>query len=142
VKLAALTIGCEVRQTFFKLPRGDKEKIFFTALNRKAISERLETFFNKKKHIEMQNTSPKQENNIISMAQKTINQPSLHQFYTIFRTTHEHMFDIIVFGISYRFHICQNFEQHFSESRDFVRNVKHVFHPQTLSEADRSRLTT
>ena len=90
----------------------------------------------------MQNTSPKQENNIISMAQKTINQPSLHQFYTIFRTTHEHMFDIIVFGISYRFHICQNFEQHFSESRDSVRNVKHVFHPQTLSEADRSRLTT
>jgi len=90
----------------------------------------------------MQNTSPKQENNIISMAQKTENQPFLPKFYTTLHRTHEHIFYIAVFGISYRFHICQNFEQHFSGSGDFVQNVKHVFHPQTASEEDRSRLTT
>jgi len=61
-------------------------------MDRKAISERLETFSNEKYHIEMQNTPPKQENNIISMAQKTENQPFLPKFYTTFRTTHEHIF--------------------------------------------------
>jgi len=74
------------------LSRGDKETMFFTAMDRKAISERLETFFNEKNHIEMQNTPPKQENNIISMAQKTENQPFSPQFYTTFRRTHEHIF--------------------------------------------------
>jgi len=44
----ALTIGGEVRQIFFKLSRGDKETIFFTAMDRKAISERLEAFINEK----------------------------------------------------------------------------------------------
>jgi len=38
--------------------------------------------------------------------------------------------------------LYQDVEQHFSESRDFVQNIKHVFHPQTVSEANRSRLTT
>jgi len=89
---AALTIGCEVRQKYFELSRVAKETIFFTAMDRKAISERLETFSNEKYHIEMQNTPPKQENNIISMAQKTENQPFLPKFYTTFRTTHEHIF--------------------------------------------------
>jgi len=90
----------------------------------------------------MQNIPPKQEKNFISMAQITKNQPFLLQFYTTFRTTHKHIFYITVFGISYRFHICQNFEQHFSGSRDFVQNVKHVFHPQTAAETNRSPLTT
>jgi len=45
---AALTIGYEVRQKNFELSRGDKETIFFTAMERKAISERLETFFHEK----------------------------------------------------------------------------------------------
>jgi len=90
----------------------------------------------------MQNTPPKRENNIISMAQKKgENKPFLPQFYTTFRTIHEHIF-YIVFGNLYRFHICQNFEQHFSGSRDFVQNVKHVFQPQTAADADRFRLTT
>jgi len=70
-----------------ELSREGKEKIFFTAMDRKATSERLETFFNKKNHIAMQNTPPKQENNIISMAHKTENQPFLPQFHKIFRTT-------------------------------------------------------
>jgi len=43
---------------------------------------------------------------------------------TTLRTTHEHIFYIAVFGISYRFHMCQNFEQHFPGSWDFVENVK------------------
>ena len=90
----------------------------------------------------MQKTPPKQENNITSMVHKTENQPFLPQIYTHFRTTHKHMFYITVFGISSRFHIYQHFEQHFSESRDFVRNVNHVFHAQTSFEADRSWLTT
>ena len=111
-------------------------------MDSKATSERLETFFNEKNHIEMQNTPPKQENNNISMDHKTENQPFLPQFYTFFRTTHEHLFYITVFGISYRFHICQKFEKHFSGSRDFVRNAKHAFYAQTTSEADISRLTT
>jgi len=50
--------------------------------------------------------------------------------------------DFTVFGISYRFHICQSFEQHFSGSRDFVQNVKHAHYAPTASEADRSRPTT
>jgi len=78
-------------------------------MDKKAISQRLETFFNEKNHITMQNTPPKQENNIINMAHKTEYQPFLPQFYTIFHTTHEHMFYITVFGNSYRFHISQNF---------------------------------
>ena len=45
---AALTIGCEVRQLNFELSRGDTETIFCTALDSKAISERLETFSTKK----------------------------------------------------------------------------------------------
>jgi len=89
----------------------------------------------------MRNTTPKQEINIISTAQKTENQPFLPQFHTTFRTTHEHIFYITVFGISYRFHICQNVEQHFSGSRDFVQNVNHAHYAQTAFEADRSRLT-
>jgi len=48
--------------------------------------------FQPKNHIAMQNTPPKQEKNIVSMAHKTENQPFLPQFYTIFRTTHEHIF--------------------------------------------------
>jgi len=48
----------------------------------KAISKRLETFFNEKIHIEMQNTPRKQENNVISMAQKTENQLFFLQIYT------------------------------------------------------------
>jgi len=99
-------------------------------------------FPTKKKHIEMPNKPPKQENNIISTAQITKNQPFLPQFYTTVRTTHEHIFYITVFGISYRFHICQNFEQHFSGSRDFGQKIKHPHYSQTASEADRSRLTT
>ena len=139
---AALTIGCEVRQKIFEMSRSHKQTIFFTAMDSKATSERLETFFNEKNHIEMQNTPPKQENNNISMDHKTENQPFLPQFYTFFGTTHEHLFYITVFGISYRFHICQKFEKHFSGSRDFVRNAKHAFYAQTTSEADISRLTT
>jgi len=88
--------------------------------------------FSTKKHIEMQKS-------IIGMAQKTENQPLLHQFYTIFRTTHEHIFCITVFGISYRFHICQISSNNF---RDFVKNANHALYAQTASEADRSRLTT
>jgi len=76
----ALTIGCEVRQLNFELSRGDKETIFCTALDSKAISERLETIFQRNNHIEMQNIPPKQENNIISMAQNTENQPFLLHF--------------------------------------------------------------
>jgi len=53
---------------------------------------------------------------------------------TTFRTTHEHIFYITAFGISYRYHFCQNFEQQFSESRDFVQNVKYAFYPQTTSK--------
>jgi len=49
-------------------------------MDRKAISERLETFFNGKNHIDMQNTPPKQDNNIISMAHKTENQPFYPNF--------------------------------------------------------------
>ena len=51
----------------------------------------------------MQNTPPKQENNISIMDHKMKNQPILPQFYTTFRTSHEHIFHITVFGISYRF---------------------------------------
>jgi len=80
--------------------------------------------------------------NIVSMAHKTENQPFLRQFYIIFRITHEHIFYITIFGMSYTFHICPNFEQHFSGSRDFVQDVKHAFYAQTTSEADRSRVTT
>jgi len=54
----------------------------------------------------------------------------LPQIYTIFRTTHEHIFCIIFFVISYRFHMCQNFEQDFSESRGFVQKVKHAHYVQ------------
>jgi len=90
----------------------------------------------------MQNTPRKQENNVISMAQKTENQLFFLQIYTTFRTTHEHIFYITVFGILYRFNICQNFEPHFSGSRDFVQNVKHAHYAQTAAEADRFRLTT
>jgi len=64
----------------FKLSRGDKVTICFTAMDRKAISETLETFFNGKNHIEMQNTSPKQGKNIISMTHKTENQPFFPHF--------------------------------------------------------------
>jgi len=49
-------------------------------MDRKAISERLETFNNEKKYIEIQNTPPKHENNNIIMAHKTENQPFLPQF--------------------------------------------------------------
>jgi len=52
------------------------------------------------------------------------------------------MFYITVFGISYKFHICQNFEEHFSASRDFVQNVKHALYPQRASEVDTYQLTT
>jgi len=45
---AALTTACEVRQKNFELSRVAKETIFFTAMDRKAISERLETFSNEK----------------------------------------------------------------------------------------------
>jgi len=38
---AALTIGCELRQKICELPRGEKETIFFTAMDRKKISERF-----------------------------------------------------------------------------------------------------
>jgi len=55
-------------------------------MDRKAISERLEAFFNEKHHIAMQNTPPKQESNIMSMTHETENQTFLPQFYTIFRT--------------------------------------------------------
>jgi len=90
----------------------------------------------------MQNTPPKQEKNTTIMANKTENQPSLLKSCTIFPTTHEHIFYITIFGISYRFNIYQNFEQHFSESRDFLQNVKHAHYGQTASEEDRSQLTT
>jgi len=35
LSLAALTIGCEVRQKKSELPRGDKETILFNAMDRK-----------------------------------------------------------------------------------------------------------
>ena len=59
-------------------------------------------------------------------------QPNIDLTLATLRTTYEHIFYITVFNISYRFHICQSFEQHFSGSWDFVRNVKHVFHPLIL----------
>jgi len=111
----------------FELPSSKKETIFFTAMGKETISKRLETLFNKTNHITMQNTPPKQENNTTIMAHKTENRSFLPQFYTTCLTTHEHTFYITVFGISYRFHFGQNFEQQFSESRDFVQNVKHAF---------------
>jgi len=45
---AALTTGCEVREKNFELPRISKKTIFFAAMDRKAMSERLETFSNEK----------------------------------------------------------------------------------------------
>jgi len=45
---AALTTGCEVRHKNFQLSRFAKETIIFTAVERKAMSERLETFSNEK----------------------------------------------------------------------------------------------
>jgi len=87
-------------------------------------------------------TPPIQGNNTTVMAHKTKNPPFFPQLCTTFCTTHEHIFYITVFGISYRFHISQNFEQHFLESRDFVQNSKHAFYPQTASEVDRSRVTS
>jgi len=117
------------------------KKQFFTAMDRKAISERLETFFNEKNHIEMQNTQKTRKQHHKHGPQNgksTVFTRILHNFQHI----HKNIFYITVFGISYRFHICQHFAQNFSESRDFVRNVKHVFHTQTASEADRFRLTT
>ena len=94
VKLAillpdALTIGCEVRQKIWSCQRGEKETIFFTATDRKTISERLETLFNEKNHIAMQNTPPKQENNIKSWPKKVkINRfyPNFAQLYAQPRT--------------------------------------------------------
>jgi len=62
------------------------KKQFFTAMDRKAISERLETFFNEKITLKCK-TPKKQENNIISMAHKTENQQFLPEFYTIFSTS-------------------------------------------------------
>jgi len=37
------------------MSRAEKETVFFTAMDRRSISERLETLFNKKNHIAMQN---------------------------------------------------------------------------------------
>jgi len=45
---AALTTGCEVGKKIFELSRVAKETICFTAMDRKAMSERLETFSNEK----------------------------------------------------------------------------------------------
>jgi len=94
------------------------------------------------KQITMQYTPSKQENNTTITAHKTENQPFLPQFCRTFHLTREHISHIIVFGISFRFRICQNFMQHFSESRDFVQNVKHAHYPKTASEGGRSRRTT
>ena len=126
VKLAAfspatLTIGCEVRHKNLELPSTKKETIFFTAMDKETITKRLETLFNETNHNAMQNTPPKQENNTTIMAHKTENQPFLPQFYTTFRTTHEQIFYITIFGISCRFYICQNFEQHFRIEQHFKR---------------------
>ena len=49
-------------------------------MDRKAMSERLETFFNETNHIAMQTTPPKQKNNIISMANKMENPPFYPNF--------------------------------------------------------------
>ena len=57
-------IACEVRQKTHSCLRRDKEAILFTAMDRKAISERLETFINEKNHIAMQITPPKQKNHM------------------------------------------------------------------------------
>jgi len=90
-------------------------------MDKETITKRLETLFNETNHNAMQNTPPKQENNTTIMAHKTENQPFLPQFYTTFRTTHEQIFYITIFGISCRFYICQNFEQHFRIEQHFKR---------------------
>ena len=64
------------------------------------------TLLNGTNHNAMQNTPPKQEKNTTIMAIKTENQPFSPEFYTTFRRNHVHIFYIIVFGISYKFHIC------------------------------------
>jgi len=40
---------------------------------------------------------------------------------------YEHTFYIIVFVIWCRFHFFQNVELHYSESTDFVQNVRYAF---------------
>jgi len=75
-------IACEVRQKTHSCLRREKEAILFTAMDRKAISERLETFINEKNHIAMQITPPKQKK-IICMAHKTENQPFFPNFTQI-----------------------------------------------------------
>jgi len=77
----------------------------------------LENLFNETNHTAMQNTPPKQENNTTITAHKTENKQFLPQFYTTFRTSHVNISYITILGISYRFHSCQNFEQHSSESQ-------------------------
>ena len=69
-----------------------KKQCFSLQWTGKQYQKGWKPFSTKKITFEMQNTPPKRENNIISMVQKTENQPFSPQFYTTFRRTHEYIF--------------------------------------------------
>jgi len=50
-----------------------------------------------------------------------------NKFQTTFQNTYVHIFYITAFIISCRFHTCQQFQLHYSESRDFDQNVRYEF---------------
>jgi len=76
------------------------------------------------------------------LSQKQEKSEFSNKFQTVFRNTNVHIFYTTVFVISCRFHFCQNFELHCSESRDFEKNVKYGFYEQLASETEKSWLPT
>jgi len=123
--------------TKFRISKGWWTNNNFHCNGQESNVRKVGNLFQQKKHIEMQKTSPKQENNIISKAQQLANQPYLHQFYTIFRTTHEHIFYITVFGISYRFHICQISSNTFRDLGILSKTKSMLYtHRQRLRQTD------
>jgi len=92
----------------------ETETIFVTAVDKETISKSLESLFNETNRNAMQSTPPRIRKQLYNHGPKNWKSTVFTPIYTTFRTNHEHISDITVFGISYRFHICQNVEQYFS----------------------------
>jgi len=83
-----------------------------------------------------------QQNRPEYLAMKNEKREFSNKFQTAFWGKYEHIFYVNVFVISCRFHLCQNFELHYSDTWDFVQTVKNGFNRKLASETDRYRLIT
>jgi len=127
VKLAALFAESEVRRKKFYSQISKKQVVFFTAMKGIQYYIITEDVGYKTNHCNAKQLSKLKKSAQSILVQKQDKREFSNNFQTTFRNTYVHIFYVTVFEISFRFHTCQNFELHYSESRDFQQNVRYGF---------------